>query len=157
MGSCSKNQRTPLQFTGKRLSPTWRNFKHYLDLRDHVKDYLDDGDVDQPRFGYEEEDAVKIMELLKEKVSSFSLAAELALECVLRISELTGLKGKNVDKKYGLLHMVGWAARNGIRLCWLRSPRSWIEPPDYFSAYSFLKAGNLSGRTADYPSAGEYH
>jgi hypothetical protein len=36
-------------------------FKHYLELRYHVKAYRDDGDVDQPRFGYEEEDAVKIM------------------------------------------------------------------------------------------------
>jgi hypothetical protein len=42
-------------------------FKHYLELREHVKAYRDDGDVDQPRFCYEEEDAVKIMELLKEK------------------------------------------------------------------------------------------
>jgi len=42
--------------------------KDYLDLREHVKAYRDDGDVDQPRFGYEEEDAVKIMELLKEGI-----------------------------------------------------------------------------------------
>jgi integrase/recombinase XerD len=27
--------------------------KDYLELRDHVKDYHDDGDVDQPRFGSE--------------------------------------------------------------------------------------------------------
>jgi len=88
------------------LSPTWRNFKHYLELRDHVKDYRDD-DVDQPRFCYEEEDAVKIMELLKEKGSSFAPLAELTLGCGLRISALAGLKGKDVDKEHGLLHMVG--------------------------------------------------
>jgi site-specific recombinase XerD len=29
------------------------SFKDYLELRDHVKDYRDDGDVDQPRFGSE--------------------------------------------------------------------------------------------------------
>jgi hypothetical protein len=40
-------------------------YKDYLVLRDHVKAYRDDGDVDQTRFGYEEEDALKIMELLK--------------------------------------------------------------------------------------------
>jgi len=33
--------------------------------------------------------------------------AELALGCGLRISELAGLKGKDVDKEDGLLHMVG--------------------------------------------------
>jgi len=107
IGSCSKNQRTPLQFTGKRLSPTWRNFKHYLELREHGKAYRDVGDVDQPRFCYEEEDAVKIMELLKEKGSSFAPLAELTLGCGLRISALAGLKGKDVDKEHGLLHMVG--------------------------------------------------
>jgi len=63
--------------------------------------------VDQPRFCYEEEDAEKIMELLKEKGSSFAQLAELTLGCGLRISALAGLKGKDVDKEHGLLHMVG--------------------------------------------------
>jgi len=49
--------------------------KDYLELRDHVKDYRDDGDVDHPRSVYEEEDAVKIMELLKEKGSSLAPVA----------------------------------------------------------------------------------
>jgi integrase len=80
-------------------------------LRDHLKDYRDDSDVDQPRFGYEEEDAVKIMELLKEKGSSFAPLAELALGCGLRISELAALKGKDVDKEHGLLHMVGMGGK----------------------------------------------
>jgi integrase len=86
-------------------------FKGYLELRDHVKAYRDDGDVDQPRFGYEEEDAVKIMELLKEKGSSFAPLAELALGCGLRISELVGLKGKDVDKEHGLLYVVGMGGK----------------------------------------------
>ena len=87
------------------------NFKEYLELREHVKAYLDDGDVDQPRFGYEEEDAVKIMELLKEKGSSFAPVAELALGCRLWISELAGLKGKDVAKEHGLLHIVGMGGK----------------------------------------------
>jgi len=37
----------------QKFSPTWRNFKDYLELRDHVKDYCDDSDVDQPCFGSE--------------------------------------------------------------------------------------------------------
>jgi len=80
-------------------------------LREHVKAYRDDGDVDQPRFCYEEEDAVKIMEFLKEKGSSFAPLAKLALGCGLRISELAGLKGKDVDKEHGLLHMVGMGSK----------------------------------------------
>ena len=47
-------------------------FKDNFELRDRVKSYRDD-DVDQPRICYEEEDAVKIMELLKDKGSSFAL------------------------------------------------------------------------------------
>jgi len=51
------------------------------------------------------------MEFLKEKGSSFAPVAELALECGLRISELVGLKGKDVDKEHGLLHMVGMGGK----------------------------------------------
>ena len=95
----------------QKLSPTWRHFKDYLEPRDHVKDLRDDGDVDQPRFGYEEEDAVKIMELLKEKGSSSAPLAELTLGCGLRILALAGLKGKDVAKEHGLLHIVGMGGK----------------------------------------------
>ena len=37
--------------------------------------------------------------------------AELALGCRLWISELAGLKGKDVDKEHGLLHMVGMGGK----------------------------------------------
>ena len=77
------------------------------ELRKHAKAYRDDGDVHLPRFGYEEGDAVKIVELLKEKRSSFALAAEVALGCGLRLAEIAGLKGKDVDKERGLLHIEG--------------------------------------------------
>jgi integrase len=77
------------------------------ELREHVKAYRDDGDVHQPRYGYAEGDALRILQLLKEKGSKFSLAAELALGCGLRISEIAGLKGKDVDKEHNLLHIVG--------------------------------------------------
>jgi integrase len=76
-------------------------------LRTHVKAYRDDGDVHLPRYGYAEGDALRILELLKEKGSSFALPAELALGCGLRISEIAGLKGKDVDKEHNLLHIVG--------------------------------------------------
>jgi integrase len=98
------------------------------ELRKHVKAYRDDGDVHLPRFGYEEGDAVRIVELLKEKRSSFALAAEVALGCGLRIAEIAGLKGKDADKEHGLLHIEGRAASTGMSPCWLRSPSSWIRP-----------------------------
>jgi integrase len=77
------------------------------ELREHVRAYRDDGHVHLPRFGYREEDAVRIVEHLKENGSSFALAAELALGCGLRLSEIAGLSGKDVDKEHGLLHIVG--------------------------------------------------
>jgi hypothetical protein len=77
------------------------------ELREHVKAYRDDGDVHQPRYGYAEGDASRILELLKEKGSKFSLAAELALGCGLRVSEIAGLKGKDIDKELSVLHIVG--------------------------------------------------
>src|SRR5258706_1017574 len=77
------------------------------ELREHVKAYRDDGDVHQPRFGYHEDDVIRIVEHLKENGSSFALAAEVALGCGLRLSEIAGLSGRDVDKEHGLLHIVG--------------------------------------------------
>ena len=82
------------------------------ELREHVKAYRDDGDVHQPRYGYAEGDALKILNLLKEKGSTFALAAELALGCGLRVSEIAGLKGRNVDNERSLLHIVGKSGKH---------------------------------------------
>ncbi len=77
------------------------------ELREHVKAYRDDGDVRQPRFGYLPEDAERILTYLKEHGSKFALPAEIALRCGLRISEIAGLQGKQVDLTNGKLHVVG--------------------------------------------------
>jgi len=77
------------------------------ELRKHVKTYRDDGDVRQPRFGYIPEDAERILAYLKEHGSKFALPAEIALRCGLRISEIAGLEGKQVDLENGMLHVVG--------------------------------------------------
>jgi len=77
------------------------------ELREHVKAYRDDGDVRQPRFGYLPEDAERILQYLKQKKSVFALPAEIALRCGLRISEIAGLQGKQVDLENGNLHVVG--------------------------------------------------
>ena len=81
-------------------------------LREHVKAYRDDGHVRQPRFGYHENDAVRIVQHLQEQGSSFALAAEIALGCGLRISEIAGLSGKDIDKDRKLLHIVGKGGRH---------------------------------------------
>ncbi len=77
------------------------------ELRQHVRAYRDDGHVHLPRFGYYEEDAIRIVDYLKENGSAFALAAELALRCGLRLSEIAGLAGKDVDKERELLHIIG--------------------------------------------------
>jgi len=77
------------------------------ELREHVRTYRDDGDVRQPRFGYIPEDAERILVYLKEHGSKFALPAEIALRCGLRISEIAGLQGKQVDLENGKLHVVG--------------------------------------------------
>ena len=80
-------------------------------LRAHVKTFREDGNVRKPRFGYIPEDAERIIKTLKEKGSPFSLAAELVLRCGLRLSEVAGLKGENVDLVHGVLHIKGKGGR----------------------------------------------
>jgi len=81
-------------------------------LRAHVKSYRDDGNLRQARFGYIPEDAERILATLKEKSSAFALAAELVLRCGLRISEVAGLKGENVDLENMVLHITGKGGRH---------------------------------------------
>ncbi len=76
-------------------------------LRKHVKGYRDDGDVRQPRLGYIPEDAERIIVYLKDKSSAFALPADILLRCGLRVSELAGLKGKQVDLEEKKLHVTG--------------------------------------------------
>jgi integrase len=82
------------------------------DLRNHVKTYHDDGDVRQPRFGYIPEDAERIIATLKENSSAFALAAEIVLRCGLRLSEVAGLQGENVDLGNMILHITGKGGRH---------------------------------------------
>ncbi len=76
-------------------------------LRQHVRAYREDGNVRAPRFGYLPEDAPRIIEHLKIKGSAFALPAEIVLRCGLRLSEVAGLKGSQVDKSNLLLHIKG--------------------------------------------------
>jgi integrase len=81
------------------------------ELRAHVKNYHDDGDVRQSRFGYIPEDAERIIATLKEKCSGFALAAQIVLRCGLRISEVAGLKGENVDLENMVFRITGKGGR----------------------------------------------
>ncbi len=76
-------------------------------LRDHVRSYHDDASVRQARFGYIPKDAERILVFLIEKNSAFALAAEIVLRCGLRLSEVAGLKGEEVDLKNMVLHITG--------------------------------------------------
>ncbi len=82
------------------------------ELRAHVKTYHDDGDVRQARFGYLPEDAERIITNLQDKGSAFALAAQIVLRCGLRVSEVAGLKGENVDLENMVLHITGKGGRH---------------------------------------------
>jgi integrase len=77
------------------------------ELRQHVYDYREDGDVNEPRFGYQPEDAERIVAALQEKGSVFALPALIALRCGLRLHEIAGLKGQDVDLARLNLHIKG--------------------------------------------------
>jgi integrase len=81
------------------------------DLRNHIKTFLDDFSVRSPRYGYQNEDAKRIVQYLAEQHSQFALAAELALRCGLRKSEVAGLKGKDIDRQKLTLKVVGKGGR----------------------------------------------
>ena len=77
------------------------------ELRQHIKSYAADFNVRKPRFGYNPEDAELILQVLKERNSPFALATELALRAGLRVHEIAGLRGNQVDKATGVLHIKG--------------------------------------------------
>ena len=77
------------------------------ELRQHIRSYAADFNVRKPRFGYNPEDAELILEVLKERNSPFALATELALRAGLRVHEIAGLRGNQVDKAAGVLHIKG--------------------------------------------------
>ena len=81
------------------------------ELRNHIKSFRDDFSVRNPRFGYQEEDAERIVQYLKDHHSAFALPAELALRCGLRKSEVAGLKGEDVDKQKMIIKVIGKGGR----------------------------------------------
>jgi len=81
------------------------------ELRDWIKSFRDDSDVRSPRFGYQPEDAERVVAYLEEKESVYAFPAELALRCGLREDEIAGLKGENVDAEHKLLHITGKGGR----------------------------------------------
>lgn len=85
------------------ITPTLRNF---------VKSFRDDFSVRSPRFGYQKEDAERIVKYLMDHNSSFAVAAELAYRCGLRKSEIAGIKGEDIDMEKGIIKIVGKGGRN---------------------------------------------
>jgi integrase len=82
------------------------------ELRKHVRDYRDDGDVRRARFGYQSEDALEIVKQLWETGSKFALPAEIALRMGLRLSEIAGLKGEDIEPDILVLHVRGKGGRH---------------------------------------------
>ena len=76
-------------------------------LRAYVKSFRDDFSVRSPRYGYQEEDAERIVKYLNDHHSAFALPAEIALRCGLRKSEIAGLRGEDVDKENLLIKVTG--------------------------------------------------
>jgi len=81
------------------------------ELRAHVKSFRDDFCVRNPRYGYQDEDADRIVQYLIDHHSAFALPAELALYCGLRKGEIAGLKGKDIDKVKMVIYIVGKGGR----------------------------------------------
>ena len=100
-----------------------------------MKSFRDDSDVRAPRFGYRPEDAVRVVDYLKDKKSAYALPAELVLRCAMREDEIAGLKGENIDKEHKLLHITGKGGRfrpvpiSEDLLRQLNSPSNTYSPP----------------------------
>ena len=82
------------------------------ELREHVRRYRDDGDLRAPRFGYQLEDAPRIIACMQASGSQFALPAEILLRCGLRVSEVAGLQGKDVDLESLVMHIKGKGGRH---------------------------------------------
>lgn len=82
------------------------------ELREHVHAYRDDGNIRAPRFGYQLEDASRIIARLQETGSTFALPAEVLLRCGLRLSEVAGLQGKDIDRENLVMHIKGKGGRH---------------------------------------------
>ena len=82
------------------------------ELREHVRSYRDDGDLRAPRFGYRLEDAPRIIACMQATGSQFALPAEILLRCGLRVSEVAGLQGKDVDLESLVMHIKGKGGRH---------------------------------------------
>ena len=82
------------------------------ELRDHVYAYRDDGKIHAPRFGYQLEDAPRIIAHMQETGSQFALPAEIMLRCGLRRAEVAGLQGKDIDLENLVMHIKGKGGRH---------------------------------------------
>jgi hypothetical protein len=103
------------------------------ELRKHVRNYRDDGDVRAPRFGYQLEDAPLIIERLQGIGSKYALPAEVVLRCGLRLSEIAGLKGEDIDDENLVMHIRGKGGRHRT----ISVPADLVEQLDTTQQYLF--------------------
>jgi len=103
------------------------------ELRKHVREYRDDGDVRKPRFGYQPQDALDIIDQLWANGSKFALPAEIALRCGLRLSEIAGLQSEQIDPEAKIMHIVGKGGRKRT----LSIPEDLLEKLNLSEQYLF--------------------
>lgn len=103
------------------------------DLREHVRAYRDDGHLRAPRFGYQLEDAPRIIAHLQDAGSHFALPAEILLRCGLRLSEVAGLQGKDIDCEHLVMHIKGKGGRHRT----ISMPSDLVEKLELSQQYLF--------------------
>ena len=113
-------------------------------LREHVREYREDGNVRAPRFGYLPEDAPRIIAHMQAKDSVFALPAALALECGLRRNEIATLRGNDVDTENLKLHIKG----KGGKIRFVELPAHLAEQLN--ASKEFLFTPSVSWKSAFY-------
>jgi integrase len=76
------------------------------ELRDQIESH-----VRVPRYGYDPQDAKRILVYFQEKNSKYALAVEIAYRAALREDEIAGLKGTQVDRIHHLFCFKGKGGR----------------------------------------------
>jgi len=111
------------------------------ELRERVRSYREDGDVRASRFGYQPEDALRIIHYLNEGGSQYALPAEIALRCGLRLSEIAGLQGEHIDLQNLVMHIKGKGGRQRT----ISIPADLVEKLDVSQQYIFQPGRSWKG------------
>lgn len=130
------------------------------ELRLHVRSYRVDGGVRVPRFGYRPEDCPRIIAYLQQEMPEFLLPAELALDCGLRLSEVAGLRGADLDLDglsicvKGKGGRVRWVAMTAELAGRINSSKEYLFTPSRPWKSAFYRAVRKAARALDIKVSG---